>query len=518
MATEEPQAQQTQQKQNEIKRVTIYRNGDKNFKGRKVVINPHQLRTYDALLTQVTTLIRPNNGCVRSLRTPIGGSRIKDIDDLDTGRSYVACTQEKFKKLEYENIEEQIRSLQKSVSKDKESPRLPEIKPVVHNPRLQMSGRIKKVINEPCTIFVFTNEDELRPAARVLLQPRELQRWESIFAAVSERVRLRTGAIRWLFSLSGECVVNPNSLSNNEQYVAVGSEPFKAMNYGSPVKRMEVSPNLDRKRYDRGQYTKYKVPVVYTNKRSVPPSGATSQRSSQGNSTNASTNGSGNSQSTNRKKSPERNRQQRRALPQKNNYANRNQQNKNSRNNSDDVFRGNQNDKNGKQKTRETNYDNNGDDGGYRAKNSRESRDAREVEDSEDTKVDLPIDQVEAEEVDEDESPRAAKSKPTNQPTQKRASDDRNRQNTPPKRQDTPKWEDTPKRQDTPNRQDSPKGRENAKRDETPVRQDTPKRQETPKREASGAKSRTPSRQKTPDNTEKFQRDKSDAKNDDKKR
>lgn len=80
------------------KKVHIYSNGDRFFTGRRFVINPRHTRNYDSFLNDVTTSLKPAFGAVRVLRTPENGHAVHDLNDLETGRSYVACAQ-KFVKL-----------------------------------------------------------------------------------------------------------------------------------------------------------------------------------------------------------------------------------------------------------------------------------------------------------------------------------------------------------------------------------------------------------------------------------
>lgn len=80
------------------KKIHIYSNGDKFFLGRRFIINPRHTRNYEAFLDQVTKSLNPNFGPVRVLRTPEHGRPVNDLNDLETGKSYVACNK-KFIKL-----------------------------------------------------------------------------------------------------------------------------------------------------------------------------------------------------------------------------------------------------------------------------------------------------------------------------------------------------------------------------------------------------------------------------------
>jgi len=75
------------------KKVHIYSNGDKFFTGRRFVINPRQTKTFSSFLEDVTASLSPAFGAVRVLRTPENGHPVESLNDLETGRSYVACAQ-----------------------------------------------------------------------------------------------------------------------------------------------------------------------------------------------------------------------------------------------------------------------------------------------------------------------------------------------------------------------------------------------------------------------------------------
>ena len=78
--------------------VTVYRNGDKNYAGKKLVLNRRQIRNFDAFLDKVTRDVKMKTAA-RALCTPTGGHRIKELDKIQTGGVYVAVGPENFKKL-----------------------------------------------------------------------------------------------------------------------------------------------------------------------------------------------------------------------------------------------------------------------------------------------------------------------------------------------------------------------------------------------------------------------------------
>uniref|UniRef100_UPI003AB10332 doublecortin domain-containing protein 2C-like n=1 Tax=Centroberyx gerrardi TaxID=166262 RepID=UPI003AB10332 len=216
-------------RQNLTKTIVVYRNGDAFFAGRKIVVNQRQVSTFDSFLTSLTLGIEAPFGAVRQVYTPRQGHRVLDLDDLQHGNTYVAAGAERFKKLEYCEI-----TTKKPQKKKKE-----QIQPVVHS-RIIVPARWKRIINESCTINVFTNGEILVPPARILIPKYTLTSWENVLAMVTEKVRLRTGAVYRLCTLDGYPLRGPFELENNQYYVAVGADKFRALPYDHCVPSRDI--------------------------------------------------------------------------------------------------------------------------------------------------------------------------------------------------------------------------------------------------------------------------------------
>ncbi|XP_069053452.1 doublecortin domain-containing protein 2C isoform X2 [Lepisosteus oculatus] len=202
------------------KTVVMYRNGDAFFPGRKFVINQRHMSTFDTFLGSVTQRVEAPFGAVRNVYTPRDGHRILDLEHLQHGERYVAAGAERFKKLDYLHI-----TTKKPQRKKNEL-----IRPVIHS-RIIVSARWKKVLHESCTINVFTNGDILVPPARILIPKYTLRNWDRVLAMVTEKVHLRTGAVHRLCMLDGTPLLGSVELEHNQYYVAVGTEKFKLLPY-----------------------------------------------------------------------------------------------------------------------------------------------------------------------------------------------------------------------------------------------------------------------------------------------
>uniref|UniRef100_A0A8C3A3Q3 Doublecortin domain containing 2B n=1 Tax=Cyclopterus lumpus TaxID=8103 RepID=A0A8C3A3Q3_CYCLU len=201
-----------------VKSVVVYKNGDPFYSGRRFVVNQRQVATMEAFLTEVTQSIGAPLA-VRTLYTPRQGHRVPDLRDLQTGAQYVAAGFERFKKLDYLN------------TRMKKHPAAREETQAKVTQRPNVSAKWRKFIPLPCILHVFRNGDLLCPPFRFII-PRSMQQdLEKILSLVTEKVSLRTGAVRRLCSLEGATVSSALELETGHCYVAVGTERFRKLPY-----------------------------------------------------------------------------------------------------------------------------------------------------------------------------------------------------------------------------------------------------------------------------------------------
>jgi len=217
------------------KNVTLYKNGDEHFSGRRFVINRRQLNTMDSFLEHVTLGLKPSFGAVRNIYTPDGGTRVKSLEDIKSGKSYVAGGAENFRILgqkkprKYQEIgTRKPLPIKKTYS---------HIKPVSHNSAFgQITGRWKQAaeeINQPVQMWLHVNGDARASPVRLLLPSRVLKlEWEMILEYITDRVGVRLGkSVRKLYTVEGELILNSKHLATGRTYVATGSEKFRKMAY-----------------------------------------------------------------------------------------------------------------------------------------------------------------------------------------------------------------------------------------------------------------------------------------------
>ncbi|XP_001638318.2 doublecortin domain-containing protein 2 isoform X1 [Nematostella vectensis] len=227
--------------------VTIYKNGEPKFPGKKVVVNPRQVRNMDACLDKITREMKLKTAA-RSLKTPTGGHKIDKLEKIEPGGQYVVCGLEAFKRLNYMEIKPE--GMRPTPRKEIE------ITPVKHS-RLQMSGRARKRADAEkgnnMGIFVYKNGDALTSSVKVHLSDRELKSMDKVCDFITNKVHLQTGAVRILYTMDGERVKDPSELSNSAKYVAAGHEKrFKRVAYNdssilSPRSRVPTKTHFKAK-------------------------------------------------------------------------------------------------------------------------------------------------------------------------------------------------------------------------------------------------------------------------------
>ncbi|KAJ7989256.1 hypothetical protein DPEC_G00317600 [Dallia pectoralis] len=205
-----------------VKSVTLYRNGDPFHAGKRFVVNHRQVVTMEAFLNDVTACIQAPLA-VRSLYTPRQGHRVRELHDLQSGAQYVAAGFEKFKKLDYLNTGNSGLKRPPVTRGEGDQTRLPH--------RSNASAKWRKYIPIPCIIHVFRNGD-LRCSPFRFIIPRTWQHdLDQILGLVTEKAGLRTGAVRRLFTLGGVSISSADELESGQYYVAVGTERFKKLPY-----------------------------------------------------------------------------------------------------------------------------------------------------------------------------------------------------------------------------------------------------------------------------------------------
>ncbi|XP_076083308.1 uncharacterized protein LOC143054256 isoform X11 [Mytilus galloprovincialis] len=337
------------------KKCKIFRNGDPHYFGKTVTLDSRRIRSFDAFLNGLTNDLKLRNGAVRKLVTPTHGHRIRDLADIEDGKLYVAAGAETFdKSVVYTQIE-----APSPRRRNRHSNRSDErLIPAHHNKHLEnVTGKISQIPTQGKAIDIVVNGRFTESAIKVCLLPHQQHSFHETAKAVAEKV---ADSLNYrcdeICDLEGHVVTDVNQLETGGLYVAKNSyHTFKPGRYEPHGRKNIIVPLSPRDK----QQTKYlwkerTLPPINSQKKHSPDHSVSSY--------------------------PEtRKRNQVNGVPVK--AA-----------------------KHTKRTPKQADYDK--DDGGvFKAKGqNRDTRGAKEVRDNGDTKVDLPIDQVRAEEVKEEEN------------------------------------------------------------------------------------------------------------------
>ncbi|XP_076083305.1 uncharacterized protein LOC143054256 isoform X8 [Mytilus galloprovincialis] len=334
----------------------VYVNGDEHFLPKKLLVNPKRDRTYNAFLDYATKVLNPRYGAVRNIYTPEGRHRIRGFEDMTPDGRYVACGRERYKRLDRPYTQIEAPSPRR---RNRHSNRSDErLIPAHHNKHLEnVTGKISQIPTQGKAIDIVVNGRFTESAIKVCLLPHQQHSFHETAKAVAEKV---ADSLNYrcdeICDLEGHVVTDVNQLETGGLYVAKNSyHTFKPGRYEPHGRKNIIVPLSPRDK----QQTKYlwkerTLPPINSQKKHSPDHSVSSY--------------------------PEtRKRNQVNGVPVK--AA-----------------------KHTKRTPKQADYDK--DDGGvFKAKGqNRDTRGAKEVRDNGDTKVDLPIDQVRAEEVKEEEN------------------------------------------------------------------------------------------------------------------
>ncbi|XP_028905873.1 doublecortin domain-containing protein 2C isoform X1 [Ornithorhynchus anatinus] len=107
--------------------------------------------------------------------------------------------------------------------------RMKEIKPVVHS-ELNVPSRWQTFFRKPREINVLTNGNLHIPPTKLLIPKFTLTDWDNVLAMIGEKV-FPLGGVRRLYTMDGCLLGNSDELEDHQFYVAAGKENFKYLPY-----------------------------------------------------------------------------------------------------------------------------------------------------------------------------------------------------------------------------------------------------------------------------------------------
>ena len=214
--------------------ITVFTNGDK-FASKRFIFNPKYVRTFDALLDELT--LQTNATCaVRRIYTPHGSRQVGNLSGIEPGGSYVAVSRGRFKKIPYGQGSNATSSENTATTK---SPRR-------RNPT---SGRLQRCYDDQMsiqkTIYVHRNGHN-EPAIPIFFNKRLLRNMNQVLDLVQEKIAYERAIIS-LHKLNGLTIDEVTKLQAEERYVAVEQgQRFKRIPYDQVEAEMASSPRKQK--------------------------------------------------------------------------------------------------------------------------------------------------------------------------------------------------------------------------------------------------------------------------------
>ncbi|XP_071503200.1 uncharacterized protein [Diadema antillarum] len=227
------------------KNIFVYRNGDVNFQCKRIVVNPRQVKNWDSFIELMTAQIKAKNGgAIRRVFTPTGRTKVTALEKIENNHFYVAAGVESFKRHEYNKISGITNHRSRTI-------KLPPIQPVKHS-RLKVSARCRRAAISVGSkvIYVFRNGDANSPAVKILFTKFMLKNYDVVLNEVTRKVNILTGAVWKLHALDGRQLQGPEEFEDHQFYVACGREAFKKVPYpkdGEIISPRAIRPTMKRR-------------------------------------------------------------------------------------------------------------------------------------------------------------------------------------------------------------------------------------------------------------------------------
>ncbi|GIY83891.1 doublecortin domain-containing protein 2 [Caerostris darwini] len=212
----------------ETKWVHIYINGDEHFSGCRCVVNSRYYRNLDMFLSYLTERLQPSFGAIRQLYTPINGHPVLNLDDLISKQNYVVAGSERFKKLDLGYSDFGGKRNKRSRFKPKSKFKVAKAKSQCHS---------------TLVIYLYQNGNYKMKPQKMNFQTQDLENLETVYKKISEV--LKWGSIKRICLLNGKPVRSVEELISNQSYVAVGKhELFKVGYYGYNTQKINSARTL----------------------------------------------------------------------------------------------------------------------------------------------------------------------------------------------------------------------------------------------------------------------------------
>ncbi|VDD91458.1 unnamed protein product [Enterobius vermicularis] len=192
------------------KRVRFYRNGDQYFKGIWYAISAERVRSFQALLCDLTRSLSDSVNLphgVRYIFSLDGSHKVKQLEEFSDGEGYVCSSSDTYKRVDYENAREPTWC-------------------TALTERVVAPFREPNDFVHPRIITVIRNGVKPRRVFRHLLNKKTARSFLQVFLFdITALVKLDSGAVRKIFAISGkEVTCLADFFLEDDIFIAYGKE------------------------------------------------------------------------------------------------------------------------------------------------------------------------------------------------------------------------------------------------------------------------------------------------------
>ncbi|SPP85541.1 blast:Serine/threonine-protein kinase GA29083 [Drosophila guanche] len=232
-------------------RIKFYRNGDRFYPGITIPVSNERYRSFESLYEDLTRLLEENVKIPGAVRTiyDMCGKKIIALEELEDGQSYVcSCNNENFKKVEYNTSSQPLANLTLANNSRSCNSRLAKLQrpasPLKNGvlnssaPATVAGGAAsngsplntsrfseRDSVVHPRIVTLIRNGTKPRRIIRLLLNKRNSPSFDHVLTAITQVVRLDTGYVRKVFTLSGVSVLQlADFFGSDDVFFAYGTE------------------------------------------------------------------------------------------------------------------------------------------------------------------------------------------------------------------------------------------------------------------------------------------------------
>lgn len=184
------------EKRSKAKKVKFFRNGDKYFSGLLYVISTERVRSFDALLEDLTRVLTDKVSFPKGIRFIFsiidGKDKITSLEQFIEGGCYVCSSNDHYIKHNYLNNEKPAWVVTKRFESD------------TFKGESSEQSRESREFIKPKIVNIFRNGVKPRKCFRILLNKKTAHSFEQVLTDITHAIKLDSGAVRKVFTISGK--------------------------------------------------------------------------------------------------------------------------------------------------------------------------------------------------------------------------------------------------------------------------------------------------------------------------